>query len=117
MLFSRARGEDPEDGDFISVSLGSRYIPEFDPEKRYYSKISPAMGFSFRRVYFEEDDPINEFSVSFGFGFPFKNNVGALNISSEIGRRGSISRNEAEELFIRQTVSISGWEGWFRNRE
>jgi len=117
MLWSRARRTGPGDGDFISVSLGTRYIPEFDPERPYYSNVSLAAGLSSKRVYFEGDSPIDEFSVSFGASFPFKGNMGALNISLEIGNRGSISRNGAEEFFVRESISVSGWEEWFKSRK
>ena len=59
-------------------------------------------------------DVVRERFLTFGLTLPFAEDQAALTIGFELGRRGDLSRNEAEETLYRQSVAICGWEKWFQ---
>ena len=54
-------------------------------------------------------DAVGETGVSLGAGIPFQRNWGIFELSFEVGKRGSVDKNGAQEVFFRQTFSIVGW--------
>jgi len=51
-----------------------------------------------------------EFAFTAGFGLPFPNENGSFDVAIQIGKRGDLDRDGAEERFLRFTLSAVGTE-------
>jgi hypothetical protein len=56
---------------------------------------------------------IDEYGVGFGLGIPLLLKYNRLDIALEIGKRGKMNINLAEETFMRFDISLSASEFWF----
>lgn len=52
---------------------------------------------------------VTEMALGAGVGLPFRGGWGRFDLSFEVGKRGDVHKNGAEEVFFRQTFSIVGW--------
>ena len=57
--------------------------------------------------------PINEFGISFGMGLPLPRSLTTVDLSIELGRRGTMNENLIRETFVNFTLGISIYERWF----
>ncbi len=95
-------------------SFGVDYIPSLNTKSSYFGKIHYMAGAYYKTsnlVLFGKQ--INEQAVTFGFGLPIGNRISYLQISSEIGSRGTIQSNLIKENFVRLNVSFSLHDIWF----
>jgi hypothetical protein len=57
-----------------------------------------------------ESQTPTEFAFTAGFGLPFRTENGSVDVAVQIGKRGSLERDGAEETFLRFTLSAVGSE-------
>ena len=57
--------------------------------------------------------PVEEYRVSVGTGFMFRNGMGSMDISLGYGLVGSVEENGNEDEVWRLGLSISGLERWW----
>jgi hypothetical protein len=55
---------------------------------------------------------VRERAVSVGFGHVVGIGASALDLSLEVGRRGSVPENGLAEGFVRLGISLAGFEQW-----
>jgi hypothetical protein len=60
---------------------------------------------------------INEYGISFGFGFPIKRSQTELDLSFEIGRRGTTKDGLIQENYVNIIFGVSIDEHWFHKRK
>jgi hypothetical protein len=98
--------------DVTEFSFGIEYLR--DPESiRYIERIPLRAGFSIRPWYFEkQDETLTESAISFGFGLPFRKDLGSLDIAAQYGWRGDIDKFGAEEDWLRIYVGFSAGGPW-----
>lgn len=97
---------------------------EFSHNTRYdakiWDKLKYRFGFNYAKLYQTDlkGNSINEYLFSLGFGFPFVYSSGStqLDLAFELGKRGSVSKNEISETLYKLTIGITGLETWFVNR-
>ena len=66
-----------------------------------------------RWAYTIGDEPVDEWTWSAGTGFPFRGNLGQLDLALAYGRIGSLDTNRRETSYWRLTVSVTGLEAWW----
>lgn len=59
------------------------------------------------------DQPVDEYGISLGFGFPISQASSRLDIALQAGKRGDLSINGLSEMFFRLNFSLSANELWF----
>jgi hypothetical protein len=59
------------------------------------------------------DNPVDEMSVSVGTGFPFRQNLGELDVAVSYGTIGDLEKNGLESTVWRLTISVTGLERWW----
>ncbi|MFH1006531.1 MAG: hypothetical protein V1800_03375 [Candidatus Latescibacterota bacterium] len=104
----------------MDLSTGMEVLPAEDPIAPYYRKLPLRLGFRWRQLANRaglREQGVDEVLMGFGVGLPVAEQRGMLDVSLEVGKRGILSENGAEEVFYRQTVSFSGWEKWFERKE
>ncbi|MEO0581198.1 MAG: hypothetical protein AAF135_03150 [Bacteroidota bacterium] len=114
-------------GPEFRIGLGGEWIPNVESFK-YLRRIAYRLGVYMKQTYIlVEDEPISDMGVSFGFGLPTgrsgnnRFNRGRsssrLNLSFELGRRGSLAAGfPVEENYARIRLGINLNERWFVRR-
>lgn len=110
------------------ISVGFQYIPDkyADGRNNFRKRIQYRGGFKYANHYLvlNNDKPLSEFSVSLGLGLPMRKMRAAdsyvqniLNLSLEVGQRGTTESNLVKEQFIRVNIGFSLNEKWFIRRK
>lgn len=101
--------------DYHRFSLGLEYLPSTDPFSRYYRHIPLRAGFFYKQLptKYVSTNPVKEYGLTFGLGFPFYFSMGRIDFGLALGKRGELTQNPVEEKFINFMVSITGGEKWF----
>ena len=58
-------------------------------------------------------NPIEEKTFTLGTGFPFRENLGQLDVAVSYGKVGSLAKNGMESDVWRLTISVTGLERWW----
>ncbi len=109
--------------DSLQNSMRFSFGGEFSPLKTggigsYFERMTYRFGFRYNQTYLNlRDTKINEFGISFGFGFPLPRTYSSVNLGVEIGKRGTTTSGLLQENFIRFTVGVSINETWFIKRK
>jgi hypothetical protein len=97
-----------------NIAVGGEYIPDARSIGSYFQKVSYRAGFHYGEtpLYFKGQH-LNEFGIGFGLGFPIKKSKSMVNVSADIGKRGTIQYGLIQENFIRFTIGVNVFENWF----
>jgi len=99
-------------------SAGFQFTPKHDAVNKYWKLIKFRFGGKFEKTYLQlEGLQLNEKSVSFGFGLPLRKTKSTINLSAEIGERGTTNRNLIKEQFLRFQIGLSFSDIWFVKRK
>jgi len=76
------------------------------------------LGFMFNDSYLTlNNTKINDYGISFGIGFPLRNNsstVSSVDLGFEFGRRGTTSNNLIQQDYFKFTLGVNIRNTWFR---
>ncbi len=108
-------GEDGFVNDSRRIALGFEFFPKGTPRDSYFSRVSYRAGFFYHDLGLVEanGEKVTEMFGSLGLGLPIKWGAAKLDLSLEIGRRGSLSSNTFRETVIRVMGSVTVAEKWF----
>jgi hypothetical protein len=98
--------------------IGMEYIPDAVNPMYYYKRMSYRGGFKYGKSYIQlRETQINEFGITFGVGLPVRADRGGrpslLNISAELGKRGTIENNLISEFYGLLSVQLTLRDIWF----
>jgi len=101
--------------DSREFGAGFEYTASRNPLSGYLKRISYRAGVNFSRLPYEDPvgSSISEWVITSGLGLPFRLGTGRIDLAFEIGKRGTLDRNIAEESIMRFSFSINGAERWF----
>ncbi len=100
------------------VALGGEFTPKHSNISSLFRRMTYRAGIRYNQSYLKfYGKPINEFGISFGFGFPLKNSKTGIDLGMEIGRRGTTDNNLIQENFFNISLGISIQEHWFQKRK
>jgi len=99
--------------------VGMEYIPDALSPISYYKRMKYRAGFRYSKSYIQlRETQLNEFGINFGVGLPtksvFRGRPSLMNISAEIGKRGTIENNLISEFYGLLSVQITLRDVWFR---
>jgi hypothetical protein len=102
--------------DSYDFGFGLEATPSFDALNGYFKRVSYRAGAAFRQLPYEEPagEKIHEWTATLGFGLPFSRGFNRIDLALEIGKRGSLSSNVAEENLVMVRAAIVGSERWFQ---
>jgi long-subunit fatty acid transport protein len=91
---------------------------EFKPTKRrlasYLNRINYRAGLFYGQLNFlANNQPVNEYGLSFGLGLPIARGISRMDVAFQVGKRGDIVTNGLSETFFRLNFSLSASELWF----
>jgi len=100
--------------DIISTSFGAQFTPQKYSSLSYYKRMTYRIGIRYSESYLElKNTQLDEFGVSFGFGFPLRKSKSTINLSIELGKKGTTNNQLIQENFGKITLGFSIFERWF----
>ena len=100
------------------ISVGGQFTPKHTSISSLFKRMSYRLGLRYDNSYLNLfGNQINEYGISFGFGFPMKRSKTEIDLSFEVGQRGTKNSSLIQENFINVTFGVSINESWFHKRK
>ena len=111
-------------GDSDNLDNSSRFAfgLEFTPDRKainkYFQMVRYRLGAYTANTYLNlRGQHLQEKVVSFGFGLPMKRSGALLNLSAELGQRGTTQENLIQDTFARFKIGLVLSDIWFIKRK
>lgn len=102
----------------LEIKAGGEILPAASALSEYWKRIAYRFGVHYNKTNIKlYGNQINEFGISFGFGFPIVRSFSAINTNFEFGRAGTLDNGLIQSSFFRFTISVSVYERWFLKRK
>lgn len=103
--------------DLNKFAVGAEWIPDRFSIRSYLSRIAYRAGLKYENTYLLIDNQqINDFGISFGVGLPVYRSNSTINVSAELGRRGTKKDNLILENYAKLNLSVNLYDLWFIKR-
>lgn len=103
--------------DLNKFAIGAEWIPDKFSIRSFINRVAYRAGFKYEQTYHTfAGQHINDFGISFGVGLPLYRSSSTLNISAELGKRGTKEYNLVLEKYAKVNVSVSLHDLWFMQR-
>ncbi len=103
--------------DLDKFAFGAEWVPDRFSIRSYLSKVAYRAGVKYEKSYLMlGGQQINDFGISFGVGLPVYRSNSTINVSAEIGRRGTKQNNLVLENYAKLNLSVNLFELWFIQR-
>ncbi len=100
------------------VAVGGEFLPNHSSISSLFKRMTYRAGLRYNQSYLDfGGTKINEFGISFGFGFPMKKSKTGVDLGFEIGSRGTTDNNLIKEIFFNVVLGVSIQEHWFHKRK
>lgn len=100
--------------DIISTSWGVQYTPQKFSSTSYLKRMTYRFGVHYAKSYLEiKNTQLDEFGLSFGFGFPLRKSRSTVNLAIELGKKGTTNNQLIQENYGKVTLGFSIFERWF----
>lgn len=101
-------------GNSYKASIGYEHSPRTSTVSSYFKWVKYRMGAYFENTPLIVDGtPINQYGVTFGLSFPIIRSASTVNLTFDIGNRGTKSNNLIQETYINATLAFSLYDTWF----
>lgn len=108
---------DPNLNNSYGFSVGGQYTPDPTDVTNYFKLIDYRLGFKYDKTPVEiRNTNINQYALTFGFGFPLPSNRNAfyqINLSAEAGQRGTQNNNLIRERYMNLHIGFTLNDRWF----
>lgn len=105
----------PEFDDWYLLGIGVERAASRKRNSGMFNKMDLRGGFSARSLGYKfNNEPVKEYALHLGFGLPFGHFNNRIDLAISGGIRGDLSKNLAEEKFIKFNTAISIGELWFQ---
>ena len=99
------------------VSIGAEYTPDFESISNFFKRVTYRVGVSQTTTPYDfagNGQYAKDQSLSLGVALPLRNFLNYINVSYQIGKRGSLTDNRLEEQYHRVVVGLTLGDIWFR---
>ncbi len=104
--------------DRMVVAVGGEYIPDKFSIRSYTQRMAYRAGLKYEDSYLViNNQHIKDFGMSFGVGLPVYRSNSTINISGEVGKRGSTQNNLIRENYLKLNLSVNLYDLWFIKRK
>ena len=98
----------------ISASVGFEYAPRRATSSTYWKWVRYRVGAYYAQDNFiVNDSKINQFGMTFGMGLPIARSFSMVNLTLDVGNRGTKANNLIQETYINFTLGFSLYDTWF----
>ena len=103
--------------DLDKFAFGAEWIPDKFSIRSFLNRVAYRAGLKYEKTYLMIDNQqINDFGISFGVGLPLYRSNSTINISAELGRRGTKANNLVLENYAKLNLSANLYDLWFIKR-
>jgi hypothetical protein len=100
------------------VNAGGEITPNSNNFNNYLARVRYRLGFSYGKTYLQlRGLDLNEYSLSFGFGFPLRGMKTQLNLGGQYGVMGTTEQGLIKESYFRVIIGFSLYDRWFVKRK
>ncbi len=100
-----------------NIAVGGEFTPTHTSISKYWRRVTYRAGFRYDQTYLSlRGTPLNEFGISFGVGLPLPRSLSSVDLSLELGRRGTTANELVQETFVNFTLGVAIYERWFMQR-
>lgn len=100
------------------ISAGLEYIPNSASLNNYFNRVRYRIGGYYSNSYMNiNNNQINDFGITFGFGFPLRKTKTSFNLSVELGQRGTTTNNLIKEKYANICLNLTLHDFWFFKRK
>jgi len=104
--------------DLNKFAIGGEWIPERYSIRNALKRVAYRAGFKYEQTYHTfNGHQINSFGITFGFGIPLYRSNSTINLSTEIGKRGTTSYGLVRENYAKVNLSANLHDLWFIQRK
>ena len=102
----------------FQISAGAEFVPDINNYSSYFKRVRYRFGLMYDNSYLQlRGKQLNEYSVSLGLGLPLRGMKTAINLSAELGTRGTTQSNLISETYFNFVLGFSIYERWFLKRK
>ena len=104
--------------DASTIAFGGYFVPDYSSFSSYLKRITYRAGLRYNQTgMIINDEKINNFGITFGFGLPLGRDFSNLNLGFELGRRGTTLSDLVEESYLKVSLGLSFNNLWFQKRK
>lgn len=99
------------------ISIGAEYTPDFESISNYFKRVTYRIGVSQTSTPYDFAGNglyAKDQSLSLGLALPLRNFLNYVNVSYQIGKRGTLADNSLEEQYHRVVIGLTLGDIWFR---
>ncbi len=101
----------------FAINVGAEFLPNYRSIK-YFPRIKYSIGGHFKKSSLKSNDEnILDYGISLGFGLPLPRKKSRINITFELGQRGTTSNNLIKETYGIISLNFALHENWFIKRQ
>lgn len=106
--------------DTYGFSVGGQITPDINSIGSYFNRVDYRLGFTYDKTYVQlNQQDIKQMAITFGFGLPLapsptRSSFYKMNITTELGRRGSMTDGLLQENYINLHLGFTLNDRWFR---
>lgn len=102
----------------LGLAVGGQVTPDASSINSYFKLVDYRLGFKYDKTFVNiNDTDINQYALTFGFGFPLPRNRATfykINFSAELGQRGTESNNLVRDRFVNINLGFTLNDKWFQ---
>jgi hypothetical protein len=100
------------------LSVGAEFIPEIKAINKYHKIVRYRLGFYNAQTYLNlNNQSIDQYALTFGLGLPLRRSGALLNLSAQVGRRGTTDYNLIQDSFVNFKIGFVLSDIWFIKRK
>jgi len=100
------------------VRTGLQYTPSTNFLASFFKRVNYRVGFQYAKSYLSlRGVQLDEYNGSFGLGLPIRNGKSRIDVSVEVGSKGTTSSRLIKENFVRVRLGFSMQDLWFQMRK
>ena len=104
--------------DASSIRVGGYFVPDYSSFSGYFKRITYRAGVRFEKTgMLVNDQEIDNFGITFGFGLPLGDVFSNANLGLEYGKTGTTSANLIQENYFKVILGLSLNAKWFQKRK
>ncbi|MFH1319879.1 MAG: hypothetical protein ABII90_04395 [Bacteroidota bacterium] len=102
----------------MRIALGVQYIPDQASVNKFWKIAQYRVGLHYEETYLLLNGiHLKEYGIGFGVGLPLKRSNTTMNISVELGQRGTTDMNLIKEEFVKVCIGLAFNDKWFIRRK
>ena len=114
----REGSANPGLNDSYGVVVGGQITPDANSVTSYFKLVDYRLGFKYDKTFVQVgNNDINQYAVTFGFGFPLPRNRSSfykINLSTEVGNRGTLANNLVRDRYVNIHLGFTLNDKWFQ---